>query len=223
MIKLPLSSLFIMLACFSSKASVTLTAIPDSKGSSVSLQWNMVNHSSVTAYLLLRSIDGVVWQIAAANPVFRNYTSVTILAYSDKVTQNHKLFYRVRVYDSEDNTVGISNTAIAEIPKAMYNAPARSRPSPKTQKSNPVNVKAWQIYPNPVYEILNLTYKGKEKIMGVINVLISDATGKIIIRFRQASNNKQLLVPVRNLRAGLYFIKINVLNEMQLNERFIKQ
>ena len=59
--------------------------------------------------------------------------------------------------------------------------------------------------------------------MGVINVLISDVTGKIVIRFRQASNNKQLRIAVSNLKAGLYFIKIDVLNQRQLNEKFIKQ
>lgn len=59
--------------------------------------------------------------------------------------------------------------------------------------------------------------------MGVINVFVSDVRGKILIRFRQASNNKQLRIPVSNLKAGLYFIKINVLNERQMNEKFIKQ
>ncbi len=59
--------------------------------------------------------------------------------------------------------------------------------------------------------------------MGVINVIISDVTGKIVIRFRQASNNKQVHIPVSNLKAGLYFIKIDVLNERQMNEKFIRQ
>lgn len=224
MFKLPASaSLLFLLACSSSKASVTLTAIPDAQGSVVSLRWNMVNYSSVTAYILLRSNDGVVWQIAAANPVYRNYNSSTILAYKDKVTERRKLFYRVRIYDVHDNTLAISNTAIAEIPKAVYNAPDRAAAVPPTNSSRPVNGSSWQIFPNPVRDILNLTYKKTERIMGVINVFISDVTGKIVIRFRQASNNKQLRIPVSNLKAGLYFIKIEVLNERQMNEKFIKQ
>ncbi len=59
--------------------------------------------------------------------------------------------------------------------------------------------------------------------MGVINVLISDVTGKIVVRFRQASNNKHLHISVSNLKAGLYFIKIDVLNERQMNDKFIKR
>ncbi len=216
-------SSFLMLMCFNSKAAVTLIAIPDAQGSVVSLRWNMVNYSSVSAYILLKSSDGVVWQVAAANPVYRNYSSSTILAYNDKVTERRKLFYRVRIYDVHDNTVAISNTAIAEIPKTVYSVPERQVALTTPNSSRPVNGASWQIYPNPVHDILNLTYKKSERIMGVINVFISDVTGKIVIRFRQASNNKQLRIPVSNLRAGLYFIKIDVLNERQMNEKFIRQ
>ena len=224
MFKLPASaSLFFLLACFSSKASVILTAIPDAQGSSVSLRWNMVNYSSVTAYILLRSNDGVTWQAAAANAVYRNYNSSNILAYNDKVTERRKLFYRVRIYDVNDNTVAMSNTAIAEVPKAVYHSQPGSTVHSQTNSSMPENGAAWTIFPNPVHDILNLAYKRNERIMGVINVLISDVTGKIVIRFRQASNNKQLHIAVSNLKAGLYFIKIDVLNQRQLNEKFIKQ
>ena len=212
-----------MLMCFNSKAAVTLIAIPDAQGSVVSLRWNMVNYSSVSAYILLKSVDGVVWQVAAANPVYRNYSSSTILAYNDKVTERRKLFYRVRIYDVHDNTVAISNTAIAEIPKTVYSVQDRRVASTPTIPSGPLKGASWQIFPNPVHDILNLTYKKSERLMGVINVIISDVSGKIVIRFRQDSNNKQLRIPVSNLRAGLYFIKIDVLNERQMNEKFIRQ
>ncbi|MEP6582846.1 MAG: T9SS type A sorting domain-containing protein [Ginsengibacter sp.] len=206
-----------------SKASVVLTAMPDEQGTYISLRWNMVNHSSVTAYILLKSYDGVVWQTAAANPVYRNYNASTTLAYSDKIIERKKLFYRVKIYDTHDNTVAVSNTAVTGIAKAVYGVPQRQSDSRATNTTRSSSVASWALFPNPVTDILNITYKRSERIMGVINVLISDATGKIIIRFRQASNNKQLHIPVSNLRAGLYFIKIDVLNERQLNEKFIKQ
>lgn len=223
MVRSMFMSSFLMLICFNSKATVMLIAIPDAQGSVVSLRWNMVNYSSVSAYILLRSSDGVVWEVAAANPVYRYYNSSTILAYNDKVTERRKLFYRVRIYDVHDNTVAISNTAIAEIPKAVYSVPEGPAASTPTNSSGPVKGASWQIFPNPVHDILNLTYKKSERLMGVINVIISDVTGKIVIRFRQASNNKQVHIPVSNLKAGLYFIKIDVLNERQMNEKFIRQ
>ena len=224
MLKLPASaSLICMILCFSSKASVILTAIPDAQSSVVSLRWNMVNYFSATAYILLKSTDGIVWQITAANPVYRNYTTLTILAYSDKVTERRKFFSRVRIYDLHNNTVALSNTAIAEIPKSIYTVPVIPFSSQPANSSGQIKGTSWIIFPNPVNDILSLTYKRIDPIMGVINVFISDVTGKIVIRFRQASNNKQLRIPVSNLRAGLYFIKIDVLNERQMNEKFIKQ
>lgn len=216
---------FLLLACFHTMAGVNLTARPDIRTSSVSLQWNMVDYRSATAYVLLKSIDGVVWLIAAANPVYRNYASSSILAYRDEVTNEEKLFYKVRVYDAHDNTVALSNTAIAEIHKAIYRGSGNKQASPITSESNASNPvsKAWQLYPNPVTDVLNLSYKRNDKPRGVINVIITDAVGKIVIRFRQASNNMHLRIPVSNLHAGLYFIKINVLDEMQMNEKFVKQ
>lgn len=224
MFKLPgTATLFFLFSCFYSKAEVVLTAMPDAQGSSVSLRWNMVNYSSVTAYILLRSNDGVVWQVAAANPVYRNYKASTILAYNDKVGEKRKFFYRVRIYDIHDNTVAVSNTAIAEVPKAVYNVQGKPAIVQPQSSTKPGNVQLWQVYPNPVTDVLNLSYKRAGRIMGVINVFISDLTGKIVIRFRQASNNKQLRIPVSNLKAGLYFIRIEVLNERQMNDKFIKQ
>ncbi len=215
---------FFILAWFHTDAAIKLTAIPDTRTSTVSLQWNMVNYASVTAYVLMKSIDGVVWQVSAANPVYRNYTSSSILAYRDEVNNEEKLFYKVRVYDEHDNTVALSNTAIAEIHKAIYSGSGNSQPNkapnPKTAGRSS---KAWQLYPNPVNDMLNLSYNRSDKPRGVINAIITDATGKIVVRFRQASNNMQLHIPVSNLHTGLYFIKINVLDEMQMTDKFVKQ
>ncbi|MEO8111034.1 MAG: T9SS type A sorting domain-containing protein [Ginsengibacter sp.] len=214
----------LVLASFHTAAAVRLTAIPDTRTSSVSLQWNMVNYAAVTAYVLLKSIDGVVWQVAAANPVYRNYTSSSILVYRDQVNNEEKLFYKVRVYDAHDNTVALSNTAVAEIHKAIYHGAGNSQPhAPSNPNVASRSSKAWQLYPNPVTDVLNLSYSRSDKPRGVINVTITDATGKVVIRFRQASNNMQLRITVSNLHTGLYFIKINVLDEVQMNDKFVKQ
>ena len=174
---------------------------------------------------LLKSADGVNWQIAAANPVFRNYTSSTVLAYNDNFKNEQKLFYRVRIYDTDDKTVALSNTAAVANPKAVV---LEENPRPATipgkRPASTLRVAAiWQIYPNPVNDVLNLIYKGKDVIRGVINVVVQDATGKAVIKFRAASKSQHLNIPVSNLRSGIYFIRIDVLNEMQMNEKFVKQ
>ena len=156
--------------------------------------------------------------------VFRNYTSSTILAYRDNFSDEQKLYYRVKVYDTNENIVDISNTAVVENPKNY--SPVEKPSAPKSTTTRALqnnNRNVWQIYPNPVDDMLNLVYRGKDIIRGVINIVIQDATGKAVIRFRAASNNKQLHIPVSNLHAGFYFIKINVINEVQMNEKFIKK
>jgi hypothetical protein len=208
--------LFFIATGFKSKAAVTLTAAIEPGSSSVSLRWNMTNYYGTTAYVLLKSADGVNWQIAAANPVFRNYTSSTVLAYNDNFKNERKLFYRVRIYDTDDKTVALSNTAAVANPNAVV---IEEKPRPATLKV----ATPWQIYPNPVNDMINLIYKGKDVIKGVINVEVQDATGKAVIKFRAASKSKQLNVSVSNLRSGIYFIKIDVLNEVQMNEKFVKQ
>ena len=82
---------------------------------------------------------------------------------------------------------------------------------------------SWVIYPNPVSDFLNLVYEGKNIIKGVINVLVQDMTGKIVVRFRAASIYKKLEIPVSQLRKGLYIVQISVMNEIMMNQQFVKQ
>ncbi len=222
--KLPVALIFIF-SCMESSAGINLTATTDAESPVVSLRWNMVNYPGTTAYTLFKSIDGVVWKIAAANPVFRNYTSSTILAYRDNFSDEQKLYYRVKVYDTNENIVEISNTAVVDNPKNSYPAKKTLSSAKSTTTWKPITTygKAWQIVPDPVKDMLNLVYRGNDIIKGVINIVIQDASGKAVVRFRAASNNKQLHIPVSNLRAGIYFITLHVINEMQMNEKFIKE
>ncbi len=217
-----ISSLFGSIKSF---AAIHLVALTNAGSSTVRLQWNMVNYPGSTAYTLFKSIDGVVWSPAAANPVFRNYTASTILAYRDNFTNEQQLYYRVKVYDTNENIVEISNTAIVNNPKTTRtNGRSVVRRNPTIEKALTGNSgNAWQIVPNPVQDMLNLIYRRSDVIRGVINVVLQDASGKIVLRFRAASNNKQLHIPVSNLHAGIYFIKINVAADLQLNDKFIKQ
>jgi hypothetical protein len=218
-------SLVFCISCIKTKAAIILTATTNTGNPSVMLQWNMVNYPGNTAYILFKSIDGVVWETSASNPVLRNYTSSTILAYHDNFSDEQKLYYKVKVYDASENIVAISNTAIVDNPKNSYateKPPAHDNTTKSIINGN-TNNNVWQIYPNPVGNMLNLVYKGRTIIRGVINVVILDATGKVVIKFRAASVNKQLYIEASKLHTGFYFIRIYVLNEVQMNEKFIKQ
>ena len=112
--------IFSLFGSIKSTAAIHLVALTSAGSSTVTLQWNMVNYPGSTAYILFKSIDGVVWSPAAANPVFRNYTASTILAYRDNFTDEQQLYYRVKVYDTNENIVEISNTASVNNPKTNH-------------------------------------------------------------------------------------------------------
>ena len=202
-----------------------LSAKTLSNNEGVILQWNMLDYAGNTGYTLFKSEDGIVWLPAAANHIYRSYTSSTLLAYGDKFKGEKKLFYKVKVYDENENIIAISNTEEVTNPENTYASHKSSsvltdeaKPLPGNSYSHP-----WQIYPNPVGDVLHLYYKGSKDIKGVINAVIIDASGKAVVKFRAASNNKYLSIDVSHLHAGFYFIHINVSEEVQMNEKFIKQ
>lgn len=214
-----------LIFCKETSAEINLTATTEAGKPTVMLRWNMVNYPGTTAYSLFKSIDGVVWKIAAANPVFRIYTSSTILVYYDDFSVEEKLYYRVKVYDTNENIVEISNTDVVNNPGNYYSVerPLSRVKSSKTKVPTITNGKAWQVAPNPVQDVLNLVYKGNDIIKSVINIEIMDETGKVVVRFRAASNNKQIHIPVSKLHTGFYYIKINVGDQVLMNEKFIKE
>jgi Secretion system C-terminal sorting domain len=218
--------ILLLFSCTTVPAAIRLIALTNAGKPSVTLEWNMVNYPGNTAYTLFKSIDGVVWEIVAANPVFRNYTSSTILAYKDKFSEEQQLYYRVKVYDTNENIVEISNTT--KVANPTNNHPTEKSFKKKditAETENPVihNDAAWQIFPTPVHDMLNIIYRRNEIIKGVINIVVQDASGKVVIRFRASSNNKQLHIPVSNLHAGIYFVSLDVEKEVQLKDKFIKR
>ena len=231
--KLPAAFTFAFLfLCLETSATIRLVASFQLGNPSVDLRWNMVNYPGNTAYSLFKSEDGVVWITAAANPVFRNYAASTLLAFRDKFSDEKQLYYKVKVYDENENIVEVSNTEIVNNPVTNFNNNVTNYNIHKTSKRNrsssdeaPVysHGNSWKIFPNPVRDMLNLVYNGNGIIKGVINLTVLDATGKSVIRFRAASTNKQLHIPVSKLHAGIYFVKLNVLNEVQMNEKFLKE
>lgn len=234
-----------LLMCMHASANITLSALTEHDNPMVTLRWNMVDYPGSTAYILYKSADGMTWEPAAANPVFRDYTAATILAYRDHFTDENQLYYRVKVYDQNENIVEISNTTKVTNPVEeryrVHKAVDETDESPANDAVTDNNETAgkniyrddeisasntgalWQIAPNPVHDMLNLNYMRKAKLKDVINVIIQDANGKALIKFRAASNNVRLRIPVSKLHAGVYFIKISVGNQQQLNSRFIKE
>ncbi len=213
----------LLLTIAGAKAAVILTAKPDAAKSTIALRWNMADHYQKTAYILLKSFDGVVWQAAAANPVFRSYTSGTTMIYNDKVNSNSKIHYQVKIYDPQDKVIALSNRVVTELPKAVYNSGATNATKTSSANASKVSSNNWNIFRTAESDFLFITYQGSTGIQGVMNVLISDARGKIRVRFRQASNNPHLKIPIPNLQKGLYRLQLTILNEEHLDQQFMKR
>jgi len=179
-----------------------LNADYEVRTSRVILDWNMISHPAKTTYILLRSADAKIWIEIATDKVLRKYSEEDVFDYDDRVDRNEKYFYRLKIIDANNKTIAFSN---------IVNIGTES------------NKSSWAIYPNPVNDVLNLVCEGNDIIKGVINVTVQDMTGKIVIRFRAASTSRKLEIPVTQLRKGMYVVQISIMNEMVMNQKFVKQ
>lgn len=214
---------------------VKLTAVYDLNNTAVKLNWNMVASNYHTGYILLKSTDGISWTEAAKDRRFRSYTDNDVYFFNDRYFSQGKNFYRIRIADEYNKTIALStivivNTAPSLVPtKAPVYAKTQAGSTQQTQNKIPVNQtttsgsNSWIIYPNPATDILKLAYKGSAELKGVVNVQIQDASGKVVIKFRSGSMYKNIEIPISNLRRGAYFIQVSVMNELMMNQRFIKQ
>lgn len=213
---------------------VKLTAIFDANNSAVKLNWNMVNSNSRTSYLLLRSTDGVSWTEAAKDRMLRNYTEDDIYFFNDRRYTPGKNYYRIKIADTYNNMVALSPIVVAYTDgnNIVSNYPVTPKkqtvtqitpPSPKYTPQSESSSNSWIIYPNPATDLLKFTYKGSEELKGVVNVQIQDVNGKVVVKFRSGSKYRTIEIPISNLQRGAYFIQVTMLNEVMMNQRFIKQ
>lgn len=220
--------------CHAISQSVKLTAIYDANNSAVKLNWNMVYSSSRTSYLLLRSTDGVTWTEAVKDRMLRNYTDEDIYFFNDRLFLPGKNFYRIKIFDGYNNTIALSPIVVVNTGgtiKTTTTYPTNTQRQTTAKESNtqsqintqPQSTNSWIIYPNPATDLLKLTYKGSGDLKGVVYVQIQDASGKIVIKYRSGSMYKTIQIPIPNLQKGAYFIQVTVLNELMMNQKFIKQ
>jgi hypothetical protein len=193
--------------------SVKLEANFDRQSSTIELKWNMINHGGRTGYSLIKSEDGKMWSEVAKDQMPRNYSQKDIYTYNDRLfNSGNKTWYRVRIFDEDNNTVVLS-PIVTVVPKEASLVPA----------SSIAPVSSWAIYPNPVSDVLNLACKGNERVKGVINVTVTDMTGKPVKKFRGASTNRAVQIPVENLKRGVYVAVVTIEERVVMSERFVKE
>lgn len=206
-----------------------LSAVFDASKNVIRLNWNMVTKSVRTGFLLLKSTNGIEWTEVAKGRRLRNYSEDDLYTFTDKNITATKIFYRLKIFDVYNNTVALSpivsvknynNTALAvnnSIKKETITT--QNRNISKTE----INNNNWILYPNPATDYLTLNYKGNTDLKGVVNIQVQDATGKVVVKFRSGSAYKTIQVPVSKLQRGIYFVQVTVLNNVMMNQKFVKQ
>lgn len=217
--------IFIMCSSFGQRLAAKFTVGIDPSRSAITLQWNMVNYAGKSAYVILKSNDGVSWFEMVKDKVFRNYSEEDSYYFTDR-NINEKNLYRLRIIALGNNTIALSDIqTIDQLSSKKVresSTVSNSEHIPVHPSTLPENNK-WVIYPNPVHDLLTITFTGTTKLQGCINVAVIDMSGKIMIRYRCASMNKTIQVPVDYIVRGIYIVQVSISNQVLMNQRFIRQ
>ncbi len=163
---------------------IKLTAVYDANNSAVKLNWNMVNSTARTGYLLLKSTDGISWTEAAKDRMLRTYTEDDIYIFADRYFTAGRNYYRIKIADAYNNTIALSPVVIVNTSATIQTAKTPTPVKPqnsiqqqtqtinKTQGTATSANNSWIIYPNPATDLLKLAYKGSAELKGVVNVQI---------------------------------------------------
>jgi hypothetical protein len=146
-------------------------------GSAVDLIWNTYVGKSVTTQNIMRSVGGAP---------FVNIASVanTVTSYTDIAPPSGTLVYKI-------NSVTVGGCS-----------PAARTTGYATVSSNPVEIGAIELYPNPAHSSLTITSSENIK-----NITISNIVGQIV--YTRNYNAHIISVDLSALADGVYFVKIN--------------
>ena len=181
-----------LLVCFTGFAQPVLTGEYNSQASQVDLEWNMIRHTSRTAYIILKSKDGINWTELVRDRMVRNYTDDDAYTFGDKSVIPGRSYYRIRIVDAFGSTVDQSNIIWVN-----------TRESPAG-----VSKSSWIIYPNPVSDLLILNVPFR--ISCNITTSFFDLSGRKVEVQKEASINNELEIRfnLAEFANGIYFLKI---------------
>lgn len=170
------------------------------KNSTVQLSWSTANESNSDHFDIERSIDGINFSGIGKTAAAGNSTSTKEYNYNDDQAYNagvSQLYYRLQLVDNDGRKAQSKVvTVILTSSQAAFN-----------------------IFPNPVHDILTIKYSSSEKTI----VSIFDINGKQVYNVSlEANNNGTSSVDVSNLPAGSYIMK-SVSNQKVSTRKFIKK
>jgi hypothetical protein len=182
---------------FGSSLLPDFTAVYNSRKKAVIIKWQHTT-AGVKTYVTQRSPDNNTWTDIALQEI-------------DPTTKN-RIFY----FEDKKPTAGENHYRL----KCIYE-------DGRTDYSLGVTViigstNSWAMYPVPVTDLLTLEYRGSDPIQGVINVIIQQAGGRVLLKRRYSSQNKQIQITTDFLPKGIFDIRIIVQEETIWSQRLVK-
>ncbi len=163
------------------------------------LTWATSNEVNNSHFEVLKSGDGLSFNVAGTIPALNNASDVREYSFSDPEPYTGKSYYRLAQYD--------------------INGACKLSEVISIDADNSVAI---QLYPNPVKDVLNVSVSGN--IKGLIKLRVLDVTGKVLKQHEFLRSGNTLITPVslNNLQSGLYILEITTANNSRYTKRFLK-
>lgn len=175
-----------------------LTVVYNVSASGTTLKWHHADNR-VERYYLEHSANGLqwtaLWDIKINEPEYYSFLS---FRHSNAAPGSN--YYRLKMI-TLDGSVHFTEMAMAWLGSGGQQ---------------------WQLYPNPVRDVLYLQYNGQSRIGGVIQVSIQRQGGQVYHRLRFSSQSRQIRIPVSNLGSGIYIVQVVINGRQQWAQQFVK-
>jgi hypothetical protein len=188
----------INISSFGSSLLPDFTAVYNSRKKMVAIKWKH-QEANVKTYIVQKSTDNNVWTDIALQEVNRA-EDFRSFYFEDKKTAAGKHDYRLKcIYKNGKTEYSLIVTV---------------------QISSSTNT--WVMYPVPVTDLLTLEYRGSEPIQGVINIVIQNLSGRVLLKRRYSSQNKQIKIVPDFLPKGIFDVQVIVEDEIIWSQRLVK-
>lgn len=188
----------INISSFGSSLLPDFTAVYNARKKIVAIKWKHQD-TNVKTYVVQKSTDNNVWTDIALQEVNRP-EELRSFYFEDKKPAVGKHDYRLKCIYKDGKT---EYSIIVSV-----------------QISSSTNT--WVMYPVPVTDLLTLEYRGSEPIKGVINIIIQNLSGRVLLKRRYSSQNKQIKIVPDFLPKGIFDVQIIVADEIIWSQRLVK-
>jgi hypothetical protein len=171
-------------------------------GNTPVLKWQTATESNTAFFAVQKSEDGINWKTIASVRAAGQSSALKDYSYSDMLpAASGEIFYRIQSVDidGKENYTAVKTSACG-------------------------NEAAWQLWPNPVQQQLNINLR----LNGAYKVLVQlfDNKGSVVRRWRKElpGGNNQFAIDMHNLPAGAYHLFLTWDNgREQRNANILKQ